>query len=767
MAYTKQEWKNRQVERPNTYTRTENGDGSVTLHPAPGTVMIEGTPLSAQRMNHMEDGIEAAEIHAGEAMSKANENSTELDALSLRVDLIASLEEGSTTGDAELQDIRAGYNGQEYASAGSAVRGQVRELHEDLGAVESALDMTICRQYLRASAKESGKYWNVSGGEVITSSSDDYGRFAKISGLKAGQYSYKSLVRGYTVIEYGDGTLVKLNTLSGADDNSGGTVTVPYDFNLYASYQAAATYSAWTEGPVYPSESGTEGVWKAGSARLDTIEAKLGEENDPGSSELYTGELVNGHLTASGVVDDTYTNYRLSMTDVVALPRTAGRKLTVRIGEEYLIAFRFGAVGNNLDISTDWLADGDTVTPPAGANYYAATVCNAAGTSSHKVTTISPLEDIGLTVTCPGAGDAMQDNADAAKLLESARRVVKAGDATGCGKLPVLAHTSDPHGDYERVRRFFTFCDGAGVDVACVTGDITAYSPLTGWSWFQALVNSAETVPAVCPGNHDVAQAAVTDAVLYEKFFAPILDKIGMSEQTPGSEATWYFRDIDGAKLRLISVNLYEYGGTQRSYTHFSDTQLAWLADALENTPAGYGVVILSHAPQTIPEKENDYAVFWQDVRKANSTMNPVDGCPVYDLVDAFIARGTLNKTYTQTGDPGTVTVSADFTNVAEGAEFIAHLTGHFHQDSIGYVPGTEEKQLQLNVVCTIPHVGGTPYPYLADLCDIGRNPDTAAQDAFNLYVIDRENQAVKVIRAGSSWTDALTERRVMTIPYA
>lgn len=58
MTYIKNIWVDQSVERPKTYDITNNSDGSVTLIDSFGIITELGTPVNADNMNHIEEGIE-------------------------------------------------------------------------------------------------------------------------------------------------------------------------------------------------------------------------------------------------------------------------------------------------------------------------------------------------------------------------------------------------------------------------------------------------------------------------------------------------------------------------------------------------------------------------------------------------------------------------------------------------------------------------------------------------------------------------------------
>lgn len=57
MTYAKTTWTDRIVQNPLTYTQQTNADGTITLIPAEGTVTQTGTPITADALNNMENGI--------------------------------------------------------------------------------------------------------------------------------------------------------------------------------------------------------------------------------------------------------------------------------------------------------------------------------------------------------------------------------------------------------------------------------------------------------------------------------------------------------------------------------------------------------------------------------------------------------------------------------------------------------------------------------------------------------------------------------------
>lgn len=94
----------------------------------------------------------------------------EMAVLSARMDTFAKLPDGSTTGDAELADIRVGVSGNPYAAAGTAVRDQIKRLMDNIAELHSGENINVFWRY--ANDGNSGKVYKNDTGEIISTVAD-------------------------------------------------------------------------------------------------------------------------------------------------------------------------------------------------------------------------------------------------------------------------------------------------------------------------------------------------------------------------------------------------------------------------------------------------------------------------------------------------------------------------------------------------------------------------------------------------------------------
>lgn len=319
----------------------------------------------------------------------------------------------------------------------------------------------------------------------------------------------------------------------------------------------------------------------------------------------------------------------------------------------------------------------------------------------------TPEEPTGTTVSWGGSSDITAENAGAAdELLDTDR--------------PVLIHLADIRGDLVRMERAAQFADHVKADAMLVSGGLTDPSG-TG----SAILEASGKFPQV-----------------------PALYSLGEGDTVPGVEP-YSFADLASAQLRILCVDQSTLG----------QEQLDWIVETLAGTPEGYGVILMYHTPETRLTVDPEYPDFFQ-----GDTVDPAPlqyaGTILGDIVDSFMMEKRFLCEYSDS-DGTPVTVDADFTALAGDVEFIAHVTGSLHADTVTSLPGTACRQLLLGVTCS------------AALCEeacpsgLDREEGSGSQDAFNAYIINRKKKTLRILRIGAGITASGEVRDEMTIPYS
>ena len=116
------------------------------------TLAKDGLPTLDARIKRDVNNLENKKADKDEVTAQLAQKASkqELVVERSRIDGIATLAQGSTTGDAELMDLRVGADGVTYTNAGEAVRNQLKEINEDLGRVFPSITQTKDK-YINAS----------------------------------------------------------------------------------------------------------------------------------------------------------------------------------------------------------------------------------------------------------------------------------------------------------------------------------------------------------------------------------------------------------------------------------------------------------------------------------------------------------------------------------------------------------------------------------------------------------------------------------------
>ena len=120
------------------------------------------TPWNPTNLNIMDKGIKDNNDLIKDLRGAVTQNTT-------RLENIAKLPEGSTTGDAELIDIRVGADGTTYSSAGEAVRKQVNEANKKIDDNVSELKEDIGNESVDVTGKLiEGSYVDIVNGSFVS-----------------------------------------------------------------------------------------------------------------------------------------------------------------------------------------------------------------------------------------------------------------------------------------------------------------------------------------------------------------------------------------------------------------------------------------------------------------------------------------------------------------------------------------------------------------------------------------------------------------------
>jgi hypothetical protein len=331
-----------------------------------------------------------------------------------------------------------------------------------------------------------------------------------------------------------------------------------------------------------------------------------------------------------------------------------------------------------------------------------------------------------------------------------------------------LLVTTDIHGSQARLQAAIDYINNVEcIDAGCCLGDIQAegFTDNDG-SWYYNTVNSCNKPFYTALGNHDVGNtntttASTTTMGAFNKFIATTLE---------GVDKPYYSINLDKYKVTIIVLNNYDTPDTMldsttfavnRKVDMFSQAQLDWLVNTLQNVPSENHVLILTHNfyDDSIAEDCN-FVTYGESLGENTSAYGKQNIVP--SIINAWINGTSISESFTplaayQQYCP-VLNVNADFAARGTG-NFVGYLAGHLHIDFVGYNAAYTNQK----VFGFMATADGTWQNFRSDL---PRVENTKSIDCLTTVSIDTDNRLINIVRVGSNVTNRMVKRDMMSLQY-
>ena len=334
------------------------------------------------------------------------------------------------------------------------------------------------------------------------------------------------------------------------------------------------------------------------------------------------------------------------------------------------------------------------------------------------------------------------------------------------GKLAFL-HLSDTHRYPFGMRKAVEMMgDDDGIRFTVITGDLQLTDEM------KEILRKSPGPIYLLPGNHDVNDDFSCDSTLARNEY--IFPFCGAAVNMGSDRSSYWHQDVvtDGASLRLIAFDEYEYsvvGNPVESHcVVYSQTQMEWFMDLLRNTPSYYNLILLHHQPVATHRDVGNTGLFtsenaprYYEYQGGDSDKEGVrdgvcDAGLIPKIMAAYLSGGTFAGTFF-CGDAARtrMTLSCDFSGIRP-CRFIAHIGGHTHWDVCEYLPAFPE-QLQL----LIDQDRTQKYHY----SDMARSETDVSAYCINRYTLDFDKREIVIERIGAHLTDGGADRSRIVYP--